>query len=172
MKQILLIALFPIYCFSDMVPYMDSLHLYDSTSNHIVHHFHDWKKHNGFIELKNKDGIQLFKVTSGAFTFIKLFDDDSIIILLSEILIDNRVHFAVYDYSGHLLFKTKVNDSNSNFNEYGIHATVTNFIYWYDSKQPMIKLNDNGKYNNIGIKTPNNKFIYFDVCKTFKCTKQ
>lgn len=161
----LLILAITTVCFADRVRYNGKVDIYDTSGEYIAHHFHSWipGKDYGKVELIKNGEILFFKET-GAFTYVKLFVKQQMIVLLSKIKVNNPYQIEIIDFNCNVLFKKSIApDSFKRFRDYGISESVTNYTFWYNDTFPKVMLIDSNNHKEIKVKTPNDSFVSFDI---------
>lgn len=162
--SILLILLFASFTFADRVRYCQVFNTYDTSDNYIAHHFHNWASGNdsGFTEIQTKDGKKLFGIQNGAFTKIQIFESLQIVVLLSNVKVNNPFQFEVRDFNGRAICQKMIGETTENFKKYGISGSVTNYTFWYHDSLPEIRAEDKNRTISIFVKTKNGSWMPFE----------
>ncbi len=161
----LYILMFSLTCFADRIRYCASIDIYDTSGEYIAHHYHNWSigKEDGKLEL-SKNGEQLFFKEVSAFSYIKIFEKYKCIVLLSKIRINNLDQIEIIGFDRKVLLKKTITmNSVINSREYGISESVTNYIFWYNEKDPDLRIIQCDDSYKIQIKTPNNNFLSYTL---------
>jgi hypothetical protein len=148
---------------ADIVGYRGKIDIYDVSGEYVAYHFHDWsqEKRTGKIELVHRGEILFFKETT-AFTYIKVFEKYKLIVLLSKIRIDNANQIQIIGFDRSVLLKKQISmDSVNCSGVCGIKESGTDYISWYNEKDPGITITDKGDSYTIAVNSPNNKIVSY-----------
>jgi hypothetical protein len=154
---------FSFSCFADRARYDGKVDIYDTAGAYVVHHFHNWAngKENGKIEFSKNGEILFFKETA-AFTYLKIFEKEKMIVLLSKIRINNPVQIEIIGFDRRVLLKKAINPDSLKYRaDYGSTESITNYIFWYNEKDPELTVLHSIDSCGVKVKTPNNNFLSF-----------
>ncbi len=159
-----------IACFADETRYEGKVDIYDTSGQYTAHHYHDWTtgQEDGIFEF-SENGKVVFMKEVPAFTLLKIFEKERVVVLLSNIKVRNPVQVEIFGFDRRVLLEKSVSvNSMVNSDAFGISESVTNHIFWYNEKDPEITVLDENDICEIKIKTPGNKSLSFAFNKNME----
>ena len=130
-----------------MIGYNKSIKIYDESDNHVVLHQHDWvTKENTTKFLNSKTGKTIFSKKLGAYTKVFVLEKQKLIVLLSNIKLDNENQFIVLNFEGKILSQKSIKCSQWKIKSH-CSESVTNHVFWFHESMRSVEIKGNaGKY--------------------------